>query len=159
MSAFEFCFPLYRGLMGSSLQDVFNDFDYGNDEVDDINVEDSFFYETFSQLKDEVEVETAAPSTIETKKRAASGRRSKVVDLAEFEEAFTVLKSIQAAHEPSSITAITAFLHHRRGLRTYEIKGAGYATDVILILLLLGIEGRCRVCCGLSTRKLFHPVD
>lgn len=146
--------------MGSSLQDVFKDFDYGNDEVDDINVEDSFFYETFSQLKNEVEVETAAPpSAIETKKRAASGRRSKVVDLAEFEEAFTVLKSIQAAHEPSSITAITAFLHQRRGLQTYEIKGAGYATDVILILLLLGIEGRCRVCCGRSTRKPFHPVD
>lgn len=97
-----------------SFQDVFKEFVYEIENDDEQDVGDSFFHETFSQLK---EADPPVVQSIETKSARASSRRDKI-DLADFEEAFTVLKSIQSAHEPSSLTSITAFLHCRRDLQT-----------------------------------------
>ena len=89
----------------ASLQDVFNAFQYDDDDVNDDP--SAFFHETFSQLKD-----TEQP--LEQRKTKKSTNAGATLD--DFEEAFTVLKSIKAAHEPSSHTSINSFLHYRRGL-------------------------------------------
>jgi len=93
----------------SSLQDVFKDFEY---EGDGVSVEESFFHETFSQLKESEQSPESNTTTASRVKVAGTA------NLADFEEAFTALKSIQSAHQPSSLTAITAFLHYRRGIQT-----------------------------------------
>ena len=93
----------------SSLQDVFKAFE---GEEGSASEEESFFHETFSQLK-----EPKASSAVSNERLPLATKASDPDKLVGFEEAFTVLKSIQAAHEPSSLTAITAFLHYRRGIQ------------------------------------------
>ena len=108
--------------MAGSLLDVFKDFEYDEDE-------DSFFHETFSQLKGKKEeqngeYEREHENEVEEKKKKKSPASLQISEsntratLDTFEEAFTVLKSIKTAHEPSSFTAINAFLHYRRGIQT-----------------------------------------
>lgn len=100
------------------IEDDFDDFDGGADAGDAI------FDEAFSQLLNEpAPANSTAPPvsknkrTAESKKRRASSA-SLPDTLDAFEEAFTAIKSIQAAHEPFSATAINAYLFYRRGIDT-----------------------------------------
>ena len=57
--------------------------------------------------------EEETPLNEKIKKRAYSPEEAKGL-LEEFEEAYSVIKSIEKAHEPISYTSMTAFLYHQR---------------------------------------------
>lgn len=94
-----------------SLLDVFKDFEYEDDDD-----HSTFFQDNFSQLLDESDESRLAPVEDEILNvlPLAEKVKAKVED---FEEAFTVLKSIESAHEPLSCTSINAFLHHKRNIQ------------------------------------------
>lgn len=97
-----------------SLLDVFKDFEYQDDDD-----HSNFFQDTFSQLLDEPDnFEPLSPEAPAQDLTNLPRVKKVKVDVEEFEEAFTVLKSIEAAHEPLSRTSINAFLHHKRNIQT-----------------------------------------
>lgn len=102
-----------------SLLDVFKDFEY-EDEDD----HSTFFQDTFSQiLNDHQDDETDSQNNPgDDKKEDTPLPPSKKAKppVQDFEEAFTVLKSIDSAHQPLSYTAINAYLHHLRNSETNQ---------------------------------------
>ena len=96
-----------------SLLDVFKDFEYEDDDD-----HSTFFQDTFSQLLNEPDDLTPSPAEDENLTVLPLPLAKKVkAKVEDFEEAFTVLKSIESAHEPLSCTSINAFLHHRRNIQ------------------------------------------
>lgn len=94
-----------------SFLDVFKDFEY-EDEED----QSTFFHDTFSQLLNEPDPETVTHSQPPTLINSpATKPRASVAD---FEEAYTVLKSIESVHQPLSYTSLNAYLHHSRNIYT-----------------------------------------
>jgi hypothetical protein len=96
-----------------SLLDVFKDFEYQDDDD-----HSNFFQDTFSQLIDESESYSPETTTQDANLTGLAHAKKAKVNVDDFEEAFTVLKSIEAAHEPLSCTSINAFLHYKRNIQT-----------------------------------------
>lgn len=92
-----------------SLLDVFKDFEYEDDDD-----HSTFFQDTFSQLLAEPDGIDENPTTLTVLPAAKKVK----VNVEDFEEAFTALKSIETAHEPLSFTSVNAHLHHRRNIQT-----------------------------------------
>lgn len=95
-----------------SLLDVFKDFEYEDDDD-----HSTFFQDTFSQLLNEPDDPMPSPAEDENINVVPLAKKVKA-KVEDFEEAFTVLKSIESAHEPLSCTSINAFLHHQRNIQT-----------------------------------------
>lgn len=97
-----------------SYLDVFKDFEYEDEQ------EQPPFQDVFSQLLNEPS--STQPDSPSMKPVASTPLQESPTDprahLTEYEEAFTVLKSIEAAHEPFSYTAINAYLYYKRGIDT-----------------------------------------
>lgn len=79
--------------------------------------------EEFSEFLTE-QLQSAAKKTRTSKKQPHPSPSLKA-SLSDYEEAFTVLKSIQSAHSPLSYTAISAYLHYRRGIDTTRRSAPG----------------------------------
>lgn len=99
------------------------DFELNDEEffTNDPNEAQNIFDDAFSQLLNGSATSSAEGVGEPPKKKRAPYRKkppTQPATLDEFEEAFTALKSIQAAHEPLSTTALNAYLFYKRGMDT-----------------------------------------
>lgn len=133
--------------------------------------DDDFVLDNFSQLLNqtqEYDDSTTTTTTIQIQeenelpkhqgKKSAKKKTANTINLQrlleEFEEAFSALKSIQAAHSPISHTAMVAFLHQIRG-------GSKVYQFAIFTQFLMFVETRelSTDSFGLNTDKVSRIAD